>query len=201
VFVSGDVAHFMADDAQITAALAAPFTLTALERGTGNATIENALVDGKRSTISWGTGTPLPITGTGGLDLGPVHVDVDGTGVTWGLDGATRTFLPGTYHAGAPVAVGSGGIAAPRDAVDFTADSQTVLTSRGGVVVHLTPRPVELTGPGRISVSGRLRVQTSKGHRTAAAVTFGPGPFKVTLAPGSSGPTMSSVLQGTFTAA
>jgi len=200
-FVTGDVAHFVADDAQAGHPLASPFTLTALERGTANATIENALVDGKRTTISWPSGTPLPITGTGGLDLGPVHVDVDAGGVTWALDGGARSFVAGDYQAGAPVAVGTGGIATPRDSVSFRADQQTVLTSRGGVVVHVDPQSLELTGPGRISVSGTLRVQSPSSARQAGAVTFGPGAFKITLSPGgATGVSMNAVLQGTATA-
>jgi hypothetical protein len=200
VFVTGQVERFTADDAQAPAPLGTPFTLSATERGVGNATIDNALVGGKRSTISWATGTPLPVTGAGGLDLGPVHVEVDGRGVTWGLDGGSRTFVPGTYHAGASVAVGSGGLGTPRDGVDFGADERTVLTSRGGVVCHLAPQRLELKGPGRITVSGRLQVQTPTGRRSAGTLSFGPGPFTVTLSPTGGGVTIDSVLQGTFTA-
>jgi len=200
-FVTGDVAHFVADDAQVSAPLASPFTLTAAERGEASATIENALVNGQRSTISWPSGTPLPITGTGGLDLGAVHVDVDPAGVTWNLDGAVRTFVPGDYEAGASVAVGTGGIATPRESVDFRADERTVLTSHGGVTVHVDLQTLELTGPGKISVSGTLKVQTPGSTRQSAAVTFGPGPFKVTLTPGgNTGVRVNAVLQGTTTA-
>lgn len=200
-FVTGDVARFVADDAQTSRPLASPFTLTAIERGTGSATIENALVDGTRTTISWPSGTPLPITGAGGLDLGPIHVDVDAGGITWALDGGARTFVPGDYQAGAPVAVGTGGIAAPRESLSFRADERTVLTSRGGVVVHVDPQSLELTGPGKISVSGALRVQTPESARRAATVTFGPGPFKVTLSPGgTTGVSVNAVLQGNLTA-
>jgi len=200
-FVSGDVAHFLAEDAQSSQPLASPFTLMAAERGAASATIENALIDGRRSTISWPSGTPLPITGSGGLDLGPVNVDVDPTGVTWTLDGGARTFVPGSYVAGASVAVGTGGIATPRDSVSFDADERTVLTSRGGVTVHLDPEALDLTGPGKISVSGNLRVQSPDSTRPASAVTFGPGPFKVTLTPGgSTGVGVNAVLQGKATA-
>ncbi|MDQ6798735.1 MAG: hypothetical protein M3011_12100 [Actinomycetota bacterium] len=200
-FVTGDVAHFLADDAQSSKPLASPFTLMAAERGEASATIENALVDGSRSTISWPSGTPLPITGPGGLELGPIHVDVDPTGVTWALDGGARSFVPGTYVAGASVAVGTGGLAASRDSVEFRADERTVLTSRGGVTVHVDPESLELTGPGKTSVSGNLRVQGPDSTRRASAVTFGPGPFKVTLAPGgSTGVSINAVLQGKATA-
>ena len=199
-FVTGDVTNFVAEDAQVAQPLATPFTLTATERGEGSVTIENALIGGTRSTISWSSGTPLPISGGGGLDLGPVHVEVDASGVTWGLDGSILTFVPGEYTAGAPVAVGSAGLASTRDSVSFQADAQTVLTSRGGVVVEADPQPLELTGPGKISVSGNLQVQTPDSTRKAGAVTFGPGPFEVTLTPGASGVTMKSVLQGDVTA-
>lgn len=199
-FLTGTVDHFRAEDAQAPGPLATPFTLSAVERGAGGATIENAGVGGTRSTISWGTGTPLPISGAGGLDLGPVEVDVDAGGITWKIDGGARTFLPGAYRAGAPVAVGSAGLAAPREAVDFQAGEDTVLESHGGVVVKLDRRPLELRGPGKVSVSGRLRVQTPNSTKAATTVTFGPGPFTVTLTPTPVGYSIDSVLQGTFTA-
>jgi len=200
-FVTGDVAHFLADDAQSSKPLASPFTLSATERGVGTANIENAVVAGTHSTISWSSGTPLPITGTGGLDLGPVHVDADPTGVTWVLDGGVRMFVVGTYEAGGSVAVGTGGIADPRESVDFRADERTVLTAQGGVTVHVDPQTVELTGPGKISVSGTLKVQTPDSTRQSAAVTFGPGPFKITLTPGgSTGLRINAVLQGKVSA-
>ena len=199
-FVTGTVDHFRAEDAQAPGPLSTPFTLSAVERGAGGATIENALVGGKRSTISWGTGTPLPISGAGGLDLGPVKVEADGGGITWNLDGAVRTFLPGVYRAGAPVAVGSAGLAAPREAVDFQAGPDTTLESHGGVLVKLDRRPLELRGPGKVSLSGRLRVRTSKSSKQATKVTFGPGPFTVTLTPTPAGYMIESVLQGTFSA-
>lgn len=199
-FVTGTVEHLRAEDAIAPAPLPTPFTLSAVERGVGGATIENALVGGKRSTISWGSGTPLPISGAGGLDLGPVEVEADNSGVTWKLDGAARTFVAGAYRAGAPVAVGNAGLAAPRESVDFQAGPDTVLSSHGGVIVHFDRRRLDLKGPGKVSVSGRLRVQTAKSSKAAARVTFGPGPFTITLSPTAGGYTIDSVLQGSFTA-
>ena len=199
-FLTGDVSRLVAEDALVVEPLSSPFTISASERGTGNATIENALVGGKRTTISWGTGTPLPITGSGGLDLGPVRVEVDPRGLTLGLDGAARPFRPGTYRAAASVAVGSAGIAASRDGVDFTADARTVLTTRGGVVIRRDPRRVELEGPGKVTVAGRLQVQTPDSKRPAVNVTFGPGPFKVTLVPLGDRVSIDGVLQGQVTA-
>lgn len=202
LFVTGEISRLVAEDAVLAEPLNSPFTLSAAERGTGNATIDKALVGGKRTTISWGTGTPLPITGSGGLDLGPVRVEVDARGVVaLNLDGAARPFRPGTYRAGAPVAVGTGGIAAPRDGVEFTADAQTVLTTRGGVLVRREPTRVELEGPGKVSVAGRLTVQTPESSRPAATITFGPGPYKITVVPLGVRATIQSVLQGQFIAA
>ncbi|HWC12004.1 MAG TPA: hypothetical protein VG455_12360, partial [Acidimicrobiales bacterium] len=70
-FVTGTVESFRAQDAVARAPLATPLTLSALERGAGSATIENVSVGGRSSTISWSSGTPLPITGRGGLARGP----------------------------------------------------------------------------------------------------------------------------------
>ncbi len=199
-FVTGEVTRLVADDAQVAEPLTSPFTITAVEQGTGSAIIDKALVGGKRTTISWGGGTPLPITGAGGLELGPVHLEVDARGVALRIDG-TWSFVPGTYRAGASVAVGTAGLATSRDSVEFTADEQTVFTGRGGVVVRRDLRRVELKGPGKLSISGRLQVQTPDSKRAAGSVTFGPGPFTLTLVPATGGLTIESVLQGTFTAA
>lgn len=198
-FVTGVVRRFIADDAQTDHPLATPFTISALERGSGNATIENALVDGKRSTISWATGTPLPISGAGGLELGAVHVEVDGVGATWHLDGPARSFVPGSYRANAPVAVGSLGLAAPRDSVGFDADERTVLTTRGGVVVHEAPAPLKLEGPGALKITGQLQVQLPASKRAAGSVNFSTGPFTATLTPVGNGMRLDSVLQGPVT--
>ncbi|MDQ6911149.1 MAG: hypothetical protein M3Z84_10285 [Actinomycetota bacterium] len=199
VFVTGVVRRFVADDAQISTPLATPFTISALERGAGNATIENALIEGKRSTISWATGTPLPITGAGGLDLGAVHVEIDGAGASWLLDGAARNFVPGSYRAGAPVAVGSLGIATPRDSVTFDADERTVITTKGGVVVHVAPERVQVEGPGSVKITGQLQVKTPDSKQAAGSVTFNRGPFTATLTLSGGGVRVDSVLQGPIT--
>ena len=198
-FVTGPTDRFSADDAQ-SGPLRSPLTIQAVERGVGRVVIENALVAGQRAAISWGGGTPLPLTGDGGIDLGGTHVEVDGTGVTWTIDGGAKALLPGTYKAGAPVAVGSGGLAAPRDAVDFTADARTTLTATGGVVIKLPPQQVEITGPGKVVLGGQLRVRTSSSTRQATGVEFGPGPFTVTLVPAAGRLEVNAVLQGTVNA-
>ncbi len=198
-FVKGTVDKLTADGAQAPP-IPTPFTLTAVERGTGKATIVNALVAGKRTSIAWGGGTPLPISGDGGaIDLAGSKVDVDGSGASWTVDGDTRALKPGTYHAGASVAVGVGGLATPRDSVDFTADSQTTITTTGGVVLKVPPAPLQLTGPGKVTASGQLQVRNSKTTRPAASIQFGDGPYTVTLTPANGRFTLDSVLQGPIT--
>ena len=54
-FVKGMVDKLTATGAQGTP-IAAPFTITAVERGTAKATIENVLVNGKRTSIAWAGG-------------------------------------------------------------------------------------------------------------------------------------------------
>lgn len=196
-FVTGTVDHVTAEGAQ-GEPLATPFTISAVERGTGRATIENAMVNGQRTSIFWGGGTPLPISGDGGsIDLSGGKVDVDSGGVTWTVDGASRHLKPGTYRAGAPVAVGAGALGASRDSVEFTADTRTVVNSTGGVVVKVPPQRVEVTGPGKVSATGQLKVQLPDSTKPAGSVKFGDGPYKVVLAANGGGKmTIDAILQG-----
>lgn len=194
-FLDGDVERLVADGAQ-GPPLASPFTITAVEPGRGRVTIDNALVNGRRVTISWDGGTPLPVSGAGGLDLGPAHLEVDGSGVVWSLDGRGRKFVPGDYGIGAPVAVGAVGLAASQERVDFTADDRTVLASRGDVIVRLDPMKIELEGPGRLEVTGNLQVQFPDRSTRASSVKFGEGPFRVTLGPADEKLRMDAILQG-----
>jgi hypothetical protein len=200
VFVKGTVTKLTAEGAQAPA-VAAPFTLAAVDRGVGKATIENALVDGKRTSIAWGGGTPLPITGDGGtIDLAGSKVEVDGTGAaTWTVDGAPRALKPGAYRAGASVAVGVGGLATPRDAVAFTADARTVITSRGGVVLKVAAAHLELAGPGKVSATGQLQIRDQSSRTAAAGFQFGEGPYTVKLNPAAGGLELDAVLQGPLT--
>ena len=194
-FVTGDLDHVTADNAQVQP-LMAPFTVTAAERGVGRVTIEKALMGDRRVTITWDSGTPLPISGSGGLDLGAAHVEVDKDGPVFSLDGAARTFLPGSYTLGTSVAVGTGGLATPRDGVQFTADQQTTLQSKGNVVVHLDARKIDLLGPGKVTMNGKLKVQYPDKTVDATTVSFADGPYRVTVDPGANGVKVDSILQG-----
>lgn len=198
VFVKGTVDRLTAERAQ-AAAIATPFTLTAVERGVGKVTIENALVDGKRTTIAWDGGTPLPITGAGGtIDLNGSKVDVDATGSVWAVDGA-RPLKPGAYRAGASVAVGEGGLARPRDSVAFTADSRTIINGKGGVTLKVAPARLELTGPGKVVGAGQFQIRDQKSRTPAARFQFGEGPYTVVVNPVDGRLELDAILQGPLT--
>ena len=198
VFLKGTVERLTAEGAQ-GAALPAPFTLTAVERGVGKVTIENALVDGKRTTIAWGGGTPLPISGDGGtIDLSGSKVDVDATGATWTVDGG-RALKPGVYRVGASVAVGEGGLARPRDAVAFTADARTILSAKGGVVLKVPPARQELKGPGKVTGTGQFQIRDQTTRTPATRFQFGEGPYTLVINPVEGRLDLDAVLQGPLT--
>lgn len=193
--VDGDVTTLHAGGA-VGPPIAVPFTISAVERGRGGATIDNALQGTARVSIVWSTGTPLPVSGAGSLAVAPGDADIDSHGITWTLDGRVRAFGPGRYHLSAPVAVGQGGLAEPKDSADFVADAQTGLTARGGVVVHLDPRPVDLSGPGALRAMGRFTARTTSGTSTPSTVTFGPGPFTLSVRFEGAAVRITATLQG-----
>lgn len=193
-FVTGTLDRLAADNAQVEP-LATPLTITG-ERGVANITIDKALVGGKRVTINWNGGTPMPISGGGALDLGATHVEVSGDGIVYSLDGAARTFAAGTYSIGTSVGVGATGIATPQDRVTFTADAQTVLTSKGNPVIKTDVGKVDLLGPGKLRASGKLKVQYPDRSVSSSLVTFGDGPYRVTVDTEGSAVKLDAILQG-----
>lgn len=198
VFVKGTVDRLTAERAQ-SPAIATPFTLTAVERGVGKVTIENALVDGRRTTIAWDGGSPLPVSGDGGsIDLNGSKVDVDVTGTSWAVDGG-KALKPGTYRVGATVAVGEGGLAKPRDSVAFTADSRTVVNGKGGVTLKVPPARQELKGPGKVVGIGQFQVRDQKTRTPAARFEFGEGPYTIVINPVNGKLEIDAVLQGPVT--
>lgn len=183
-FVSGNVAALRATMARsATPTLPAPLTLTAVERGEGRVTIEEALVGGERVTVSWDGGVPLPVEGEGGIEVGLARLEISAEGLAWFLDGSPRTVLPGTYRLGAPVAVGSRGLAEPQGGVEFEADEDTVLVARG-VVIRLEPQAVQLLGPGALELEGDLQVEFPTSERSAASLRSEEGPFELQVTPG-----------------
>jgi hypothetical protein len=173
--VRGTVTGFVADDAN------GPPLQVPLELAAGGATIEGAVVEGQRSTIVWDGGRPFRLQGTGAVDLGPTHVEMGVGAIFWPLDGI-RVLAPGPYHLDTPVAVGSGGLARPRDSVDFTADGETTIETHGGATVVRGLSPLHLEGPGSLRADGTFTITTREGTVTRTHLEFGPGSFVFDLA-------------------
>jgi hypothetical protein len=181
-------------------ALKLPLTIDVENRGATQAVVRQALLAGKRSTIEWDGGRPLPLTGTGGIDLfgsGGAHVTIDGGGATWLLDGGPRALQPGNYTTGFTVGVGTTGLATFHDEpITFQADARTTITGTAGAIVHEPPGVLHLEGPGQLTLTGALRVLSSTGQRTRTSLHFGSGPFVIDLTPVVGGYTIKATLQG-----
>ena len=197
--LTGTLQSLSADNAQADP-IPTPFTINAVERGAvRNATVKQAIVNGKRETIYWYAGQPLPVSGNGALDLGPAHVDADAHGVTWSVPPAS-VFKPGHYRFGSSVAIGTAGLATPEDnGIDFNADSNTELTATDGVVIHFDSPTLKIDGPGTLQMKGNFTLRTRSGTTTATTLTMANGPFEVTLAPAAGGITVTATLQGAVT--
>lgn len=199
VRVSGSVDSASFDGAS-AAPLRLPFTVTAGQRGATRARITGARQDGQPVTITWDGGQPLPFGGAGGgLDVSGGHLDLDGGGLTWSLDGDPRPLLAGHYELGATVAVGTSGLATPRDRTAFDAGAGCQLSTVNGATVHTPPAAVHLEGPGTLEVRGRLQVETSAGERRMSSVRFGPGSFVADVAPGPDGWAIQLLAEGPLT--
>jgi hypothetical protein len=92
--------------------------------------------------------------------------------------------------------VGTGALASPRDTVVFDADDQTTLSTNGGAFVTIAPRPLELEGPGDLTMAGTLSVRTTDGTRSAVEVRFGPGAYLADLSPIPTGWRVRAVVNG-----
>ena len=162
----------------------------------GGATIEDALINGQRSTIVWDGGRPFVLEGDGGIDLGPIRMGIEPDGsATWALSDGVRSLLKGSYQLRTPVAVGHGGLAQPRDQVTFTADDETTIETRG-VAAHTAPAALHLEGPGTLTLDGAFTMETRDGTRKVTHLEFGTGSFVVDLTPGPGGVHLVATLQG-----
>lgn len=192
--VTGVVTFVRADPADAPP-MPLPVTIAVPQRGAGGGTISHAAGG---IAIEWDGGTPLTLQGGPGaaLDAAPAPVEVSAAGVRWMLDGHANAFAPGRYTVVAPVAVGTGGLATPRDRADFTADAATVLVTRGGAFIDRPLAALTLTGPGEVRLEGRLRLRTRDGSTTADHAAFSAGAYQLTLTPGPDGLRVSALLQG-----
>jgi hypothetical protein len=196
--VQGPLASLHADNAN-GRPLPTPITITIPNRGQGGANITGVTVAGQSMAISWYGGQPLPVSGGAGIDLAGAPVTVGAGGITWDLDGAPRAILPGHYFLGAPVAVGSRGLATPRDSISFDAGAKATITTSGHAVVHLPVAAVHIDGPGRVTLQGDFEVRTSAGSRRATRIEFGPGSYAIDVSPAPGGLVINATLQGPVT--
>lgn len=195
-FLTGTITSLRADNA-VAPPLATPFTITIPVRGAGSASITGGVVvAGKPVAISWYGGQPLPVSGNGSLAIDGGPVSIDASGITWQLDGAPRALAAGQYHLGAPVAVGTSGLATPYQSVSFEASAGTTILTKGGAQIHLPPASVVLSGPGMVVVAGDLQLHTATATRTATSASFGRGSYSINLKPAPGGFVVQAVMQG-----
>jgi len=197
--VSGRVTS-VAGDGITPPPLRLPLSLDEQNRGETQATFRAVIVDGKRTNVYWNGGRPLPLSGTGGIDLFPsggATATIDAGGFTWALDGPVRQLVAGTFTTGFTVGVGTGGLPTPHDeAITFTADERSTLATKGGAIIHQAPAALKITGPGSLTLTGALVLRTAAGTRSAKTIKFGPGPFVLDLTPVAGGYQVSGTLQG-----
>lgn len=198
VEVTGTLTQLVADHA-VSDPLPTPFTIEATERGVTRAEVLNAVINKRKTIVHWDGGRPLPLAGNGRIDLGPSNVKVQRDAVVWTLEGAPRQLVAGTYRVGTTVAVGTSGIATPRDGVVFDGGQGTVLqVSKGGAFIRQPPREVRLQAgePGTVTFAGELTVRTSERTGKLASVRFGPGLYDIRLTPLAGGYRVVALLQG-----
>jgi hypothetical protein len=177
--------------------LPTPFTVSTATRGEGGATITPVLVNGKSTSIEWTAGQPLPFSGDGGgLNLGPVALDVTPDGVALLLDGL-HGVVPGTYTIATSVAVGS----QPKDSVTFEATDKTTIEFRGTTSTPLAAPAVAsgaATGSGMVTLQGTLTVvKPDRSTSPASIITLDSGTYTITLTPVAGGGfTVQATLQG-----
>ena len=186
--VSGTVTKIVGSKVEGAPPLAVPLTMT-VSRGSGiKAEFSGGAVAGKKATITWDGGRPLPLRGQGSIDLnGPVNFDVTAKGASWALDGGTRLLTPGSYTFGSTVAVSQtgGGFGSAKEGarLDVPAGASASVNTEGGVRVATPAAALKLRGPGQLVLEGSLEVETRGGVRPARKITFGPGAFELDIQP------------------
>src|SRR5712692_1862918 len=193
--VRGTLTSLNADNA-VASPLVPPFTITLPRRGVGGAHFIGVSSGGRSVAIAWYGGQPLPVSGTGDLDLSGAPVLVDSNGITWMLDGPARGMGRGRYFLGAPVAAGSSGLATAYDTYSFDAGDNAILQTTGSAMIRRPPHSIRLTGPGHLSLTGTFLVRTPNGRRQVANITFASGSYQIDLKPDAQGYAIDAILQG-----
>lgn len=198
-FLTGEAGHVTVEGANFPP-IPTPFILTAADRGTGKATIDGALVDGRRTSIVWDGGASLTFSGDGGaIDLTGATVDLDPEATVWTIDGAARPLAPGNYRLAGTVAVGGTGLAEAREGFAFTADAGTSVSSTGRIGLRQRAGPIELDGPGSVRATGRLRVRSESSTVDSGSVQLAEAPFHLRVEPGAGALDVDGLLQGPVT--
>lgn len=168
--------------------VATPLTISS-ERGFGNGgeatTVE---VDGKPSTIVWDGGTPFVLSSGGSLLLDPVDLALVDGGLQAVLGRGNHAIAPGTYQLDTSVAVGSEGVATPRDSVTFEAVEGSLFEARGDASILFGPdEPRRFVGPGTVLLAGLLEITDPDGTRTEETLVAEVAAFDLTFTPDGSG--------------
>jgi hypothetical protein len=165
--------------------IAAPFTITA-DRGFGNGgRITGVTVEGTAATIEWDAGRPFVISSGAALVLDPVRIDLAPEGrFRLNLADGVHAFEAGTYHLDTPVAVGSSGVASPRETVVFDATTASRFEPRGDAALFLDAnRARQFLGPGTIHLEGTFELTDAAGTRAVTRVDGAEVPFDIVLTP------------------
>lgn len=181
--------------------LAVPLTVVA-DRGFGNgATITGATVSGQAASIEWDAGRPLVFTAGAAMIPDPMTVGLSPNGFVLALGGTACGFEPGRYTLATPVAVGTSGVAQPRDSVTFDATADTQIAFRGtAAVIHSGTTTLRLRGPGRVILGGDLEVARTTGRHRARRVELGSGAYELRLTRVEGRASVVATLQGNVVA-
>lgn len=159
------------------------------DRGFGNGgQVTGVEIGDETSEIVWDGGRPFELSGAGGITIDPVTAELVPDGIRLVLGGATHRFVPGTYRLDTPVAVGTSGVATPRDSVSFDASDRTLLSAKGDASLLLDPKVShQLRGPGRVHLEGVLELTDAAGTRSTTSLTVDRAAFELTFSPDGAG--------------
>ncbi len=165
-----------------------PLTIVS-DRGFGNGgQLTGIIVDGKPSTAVWDGGRPFVLASGGALVLDPVRVDLVPEGMRLVLGGGNHVLTPGAYGLDTPVAVGSSGIATPRDGITFEATDTALFEARGDAGIVLGADAARhFEGPGLVQLDGALELTDATGTRAAASLRAEVAAFDLTFTPAGDG--------------
>lgn len=203
VIVEGTVTevHMEGGRTDTASPLRLPLTITTPTRGEGSgASLRQVSVDGQLTDVEWDGGTPLGLNGDGGILTGPITLDLDPSSTTVAFGIEAHGFAPGTYQLSGPVAVGTGGLARPADALTFTAGTDAAALFRGEASTTFDTRDGAFKGPGKLALTGDLTLRHPDRTTTAAkSVVLDSGPFTLKVTVDAQGVRIQALLQGQVT--